>query len=239
MATHQIIQFYLSLGLSLVVTQVNSQETNTATSDFGANLTAVPTHPTNPLMQHSFTGPFITKNDINYITEQTLIHLSATSSENTDSDLTYRIDDQNERPYNEAFHIKEQGSHVVLFRARSNNSVLAEKSVTVFNDTEGPGISVNFSYKSIKLGNFIVSSTSDQNLKTRKKYPFGTTVALIAEDDHVDVSQLTYQLDDSEEISYKDPILLPKGKHLLTIRASDSLGNETNMNRLQFEIILQ
>ena len=188
------------------------------------------------LILHTFTGPNLNVNGITYINSETRIYLKTEESTSGESGITYSINGDSERTYQEAIRITEPGLHRITYKNKVNTKAL-KQTLAVFSDTTGPDLQIDFTFKSIKLGKVLIDATHSIDDTKVKRFPLGTSVALSAKDDHLDVSLLSYSLDNSDDIDYREPFSLPKGEHILYLNATDNLGNTWGRKKLRFEVV--
>lgn len=235
MVAKRVFTVVLFVGLSKLAIAQEASNRQKSTLNISRTATSSTGSSESPLT-HSFTGPNIQLGEVDYINAETFITLSVSSSRKPENAISFSIDGGEMQPYSNPLQIKDSGRHNITFTTQDD---LQKKSFVVFNDSEGPELSISFTFKSIRLGSVEISGDNKATTKEKPKYPLGTTLTLLAEDNYLKVPHLTFQMDDSAEIPYKEPFTLPKGKHLLTVVGKDELGNETILNNISFEIVIQ
>ncbi len=132
----------------------------------------------------------------------------------------YVIDNKVEKEYSEPFNLSEQGHRTVNYVAYDNVDNANTDKFTVFVDTTGPEIFVNYSikpYEKIEIDN-----------KIYDVYPQHLKVYLSASDIHTGTKNIRFSLNGSRKAEYRGPISGFNAETLnhLQIIAVDVLGNE-------------
>lgn len=188
------------------------------------------------LLQPLFTGAHAQRDGIDYIHQETLIGLNPSEAATS---IEYVVDAGEWQIYTSPFQLRLPGEHTIATRfKRQDNTISQEKSFKLFVDASGPQLEAVFNFKSISLGKMSFGAAlENQENESRKKFPSGTVLTLIAADDRLSVDTILFSLDNAAEISYKEPFALPRGKHVLVVKASDELGNVTESKEIHFEIV--
>ena len=178
-----------------------------------------------PKQSFDIAGPKIFTRDTLFITKDSKIILKSIDDESGPAFINYKVDKSSVFTYAQPIQIAEEGLHTIDFTSfdKVNNST--SKSFFVLVDNSAPKIYYNFSTERI------------DTKSGRPAYPLGALLYLAATDDLTGTKAIYYRLNGKTEILYGQPIVLAtKDNNTITIRAVDSLGNQSAEEVVEFFI---
>jgi hypothetical protein len=178
-----------------------------------------------PKQSFEVIGPKIFTRDTLFTTKDSKIILKSIDDESGPAFINYKIDKSSVFTYTQPIQIAEEGIHTIDFTSfdKVNNST--SKSFFVLVDNSAPKIYYNFSTERI------------DTKSGRPAYPLGALLYLAATDDLTGTKAIYYRLNGKTEILYGQPIVLAtKDNNTITIRAVDSLGNQSAEEVVEFFI---
>lgn len=174
---------------------------------------------TGPSLSHFISGNSYTRNDTTFIGPNSEIHLSAKDAESGLQLISYSIDGElKEHPYNSPFTLQKlpSGHHHIEYYGYDNVNNRNVKSFDVILDNSGPKISHKFS---------VVPLAIKDSLEV---YPSDVYLFISVQDDMTGVTNITYSLNGSQKLLYKNYIKgFKKGENVVKVEAYDMLKNKS------------
>ncbi|MCP4456562.1 MAG: HAMP domain-containing histidine kinase [Cytophagales bacterium] len=185
---------------------------------FKHNVNKVYVDLTGPDIDYSYLGKHHRARDTVFINQGTKIVFNGVDPESGLGRFTYNLDGNSEElVYNDPFTISQEGYHLIGYFGydKVNNRNIG--SFFFYSDRKGPSIFANFSSEPYETKNKLNVYARDVNLY------------LATTDDKVGLANIYYQIDDRD---FKEFVSKVKGfkrktKYKVTIKAVDTLGNET------------
>lgn len=183
----------------------------------------------------STSNPYVIKFDTIYLTSFTELRINYPGQAENCSICKYKVDAGDEMIYKGPFHLKEQGSHFVLYGAGS-----LSRSMQAVVDNEGPLVDLEWKYNSVRLGTWEqqkIGNKFDSGHAKEIVCPKGTSLTVTSSDFQVGLKSIEYSINKAPYQDYTGPIrLLAKGKLSIMIRTIDLLGNVTEIELDNFLI---
>ena len=178
---------------------------------------------TAPTISHEISSPKVFTRDTLFITKDSKITLKSIDYQSGSARIDYQLDKSANETYANPIQLVADGKHTVSYTGydRVNNSKTKDFLVVV--DNIAPKVFYFFSLEKIGGG-------------TRQPfYPVGTRIYLAATDNVVGTKAIMYKLNSQPESLYNQPIvLLNKGSHILKVKATDALGNQSAEEIIEF-----
>ncbi len=208
----------------------NSKNDNNSINSTNNRLTYVDLN--GPKMQYSFEGAFFKTRDTIFISNKTMIKLDGTDKESGLQYITYGIDGEKHKNYNEKFHIesKGEGLHKVNYKGFDNVENSNTDDFFFVTDNTGPDVYERFS--TLPIGK---KTTETKSVDVYSDY---VILFLSATDKSVGFSKIFYSINGDKEEVYKRYISdFEKGRdYIIEMRALDYLGNYSKIKSIEFSI---
>jgi len=173
-----------------------------------------------PESELSFDGPVFKNRDTTFISGGTKIALDAKDAESGVKNIQFRLNDQEEKTFNQAFAPEKKGKNLIEWTATDNVNNTAETRKKIFVvDNEAPGIHYHFSVEPI--GEKVVR---DEKYVI---YPSNTKLYIGATDDVTGEESLQYTINDSKTAKTIPVSGFEPGNYEIAIEAKDALQNKT------------
>ncbi|MGB0521909.1 MAG: chitobiase/beta-hexosaminidase C-terminal domain-containing protein [Flammeovirgaceae bacterium] len=195
------------------------------------NLGALYLDLTAPTISHYYSGPKFETRDTMFITSETNVHLKALDYQAGVQKIGYKLDEA-DNEYVEAFQVEKDGYHDVNYYATDHVNNKQEDKFYFIVDNDPPEIFMHFSMESIGT-----AQMSEEEGGKVEIYAPHSIMYLAATDKAVGTDKIYYTLDDGSEKLYTGPLKnLRKGFRTIKIRATDKLGNESDITTISFMI---
>jgi hypothetical protein len=177
-----------------------------------------------PEIKASFKEPIYRTTDSLFVSNKTLLQVTANDMESGLKKITYQVDNGKEILYDSPFTVKESGEHTIKIYAYDNVLNTNESSISLKVDNTPPTIGHNFD----------APSYTDKNKQVC--YPSHATLFVYVSD-NLGYSKISVKINNGTETPYTKPItgFLKNKDYTVFIRASDKLGNEQTTT-LRFHI---
>ncbi len=174
-----------------------------------------------PEIDFEIIGPQIYLRNTLFISNKSKVKLKGIDRESGLNRIVYRINQGEEKIFEEPFSIKKPGSHNINYTAFDNVENANNDNFSLYVDLQGPEVTYNFSIKS-----YDVYEKSD---KSYEIYPQHVKLFLSATDEKTGADQIFYSINEQPEQLYNEPVTGFEARHVnnISIRATDMLGNET------------
>ena len=173
-----------------------------------------------PNLNHNFEGPSFNSKDTTYITKDTKIKFSGNDNQSGFKKITYNVEGEKEKEYNNPFSIEKEGIYKISFTGYDNLDNTNTKNILCLVDNSGPELYHRFSINTEKSKTF--------EGKEIPSYPEHVVLFLSATDQFVGLDKLYYSLNNSDMKLYRRLIESFNEKTLyeLDMVAYDKLGNK-------------
>jgi len=171
-----------------------------------------------PMIEHKFSDPVFFARDTIYINYETKVLLKAKDSEAGVSGITYSVDGNSIKEYENPFRLESEGLHKISYTATDNVDNTNSDEFIVFVDNTGPEIYSRYSTPPVMESN---------NLKV---YPSYVVLFLSSTDMVVGFDKMSYQMDESASLKLYDGYIngFARDKdYSIKVKAFDKLGNQT------------
>lgn len=204
--------------------KTQSHLTESGPEEFKHNVSKVYVDLTGPDISFSVVGKSVRSRDTLFISPTTKIKLKGIDPESGIQKVTYSVDNtKEETTFSKPFEIPSAGFHSISYYGYDNVNNRNVADFFLFSDHEKPSIFFNF------------SSAPYNQKEDLNVYATNVILYLAATDRHVGLSNIYYQINDSDFKTYAGAV---KGfeknkKYKLIIKAVDLLGNE-NLKSVEF-----
>jgi len=174
-----------------------------------------------PEIDFKIEGPQMFLRNTLFINDKSKINLIGVDRESGLNRIVYRINQGEERIFEEPFSIKKPGHHNINYTAFDNVDNANNDNFSLYVDVQGPEINHNFSIISydeyVKAGN------------NYEIYPPHVKLYLSAVDEKTGANEIFYSINEQPEQLYTKPVKKFEAGQVnnISIRATDMLGNES------------
>ncbi len=174
-----------------------------------------------PEIDYEIIGPQIYFRNTLFISDKSKIKLIGIDRESGLNRIVYRINQGEEKIFEEPFSIKKPGNHNINYTAFDNVENANNDNFSLYVDMQGPEITHNFSIPS-----YDVYVEDDNSYQT---YPPHVKLYLSATDEKTGADEIFYSINEQPEQLYNKPItgFYAGQVNNISIRATDMLRNET------------
>ncbi len=157
-----------------------------------------------------------------YITQLTVLSLTAVDTDSGLQEIKYRIDTEPETDYTGPFTVPPPGVHSLKYHALDNlDNSEPESTLNLFVDTEAPSVQI------LPADPYI--SSGGQNFAS------GSTHFTIEVEDDAGAAETRYMVDSDAWATYDSPFTVHRpGSHTITAMATDNLGHSSAAVTLDF-----
>ncbi|MGM0375486.1 MAG: OmpL47-type beta-barrel domain-containing protein [Bacteroidota bacterium] len=173
-----------------------------------------------PKSELSFDGSVFKNRDTTFISGQTKIALNASDTESGVKNIQFRLNDQEEKAFDQPFVPEKSGPNSIEWKATDNVNNKEEKNEQLFVvDQEAPSVHHHFSVEPI--GEKVVR---DEKYVI---YPSNTKLYIGATDDVTGEESLKYTINDGKTAKTIPVSGFEPGNYEIVIEAEDALNNKT------------
>ncbi len=171
------------------------------------------------------------------ISKETRIRFFRRSNDGIPLNLHYWVDNNSPVVYTNPFGIKEPGAHRVSFQVVDSDSGTDISTIDVLLDAGRPVVTAKIAYKSITLKEVSFGNKPDQK-GIKLECPLGSEMYVSVTDD-IGASKNVYLREGRASLMIVEGAIeiRSKGKHNYIILASDLVGNVTESESIELEII--
>jgi hypothetical protein len=182
-----------------------------------------------PKLGHNFEGPEFVSKDTFFISKETKIELMGNDKESGFKKIDYKIQNGENKTYEEPFSLKEEGLYTITYTGYDNLGNTNTNEILCMVDNKGPEIFHRFS--------MVSENQKEIDGKKLSVYPPHVVLFLSSTDEYVGFDKMYYSINKGEKQLYHSLIedFEPNTAYSINVTAYDKLSNKEK-KKIEFYI---